>query len=152
MDQMAARAAGGLADAPPDEILRWAVATFGDRICVTSSMTDAVSVHMASAIRPGIRAPHMKRPCQAFAGRRVVDHLMSVFRGRFCARSTCPLGCRFRRDGRCGPPRDGGGRGGWGRCAGAGWWRAPLPASYTRVGIAGLCSAGRGPALTSGVG
>ena len=36
--------------------------------------------------------------------------------------------------------------GGWGRCAGAGWWRrAPLLASYARVGIAGLCSAGRGP-------
>ena len=53
MEQVAARAAD-LADAPPDDILRWAMATFGDRICVTSSMTDAVIVHMASAIRPGI--------------------------------------------------------------------------------------------------
>jgi hypothetical protein len=34
----------------------------------------------------------MKRPCQALAGRRVVDHLMSVFRGCFCARSACPVG------------------------------------------------------------
>jgi phosphoadenosine phosphosulfate reductase len=49
-----ARAVGELADASPDDILRWAVETFGDRICVTSSMTDAVIVHMASAIRPGI--------------------------------------------------------------------------------------------------
>jgi phosphoadenosine phosphosulfate reductase len=54
MEQVAARAAGELADASPDDILRWAVATFGDRICVTSSMTDAVIVHMAAAIRPGI--------------------------------------------------------------------------------------------------
>jgi hypothetical protein len=38
------------------------------------------------------RTPHMKRPCQAFAGCRVVDHLMSVFRGCFCARFTCPAG------------------------------------------------------------
>ena len=34
----------------------------------------------------------MKRPCQAFAGRRVVDHLMSVSMGCFCAWSTCPPG------------------------------------------------------------
>jgi phosphoadenosine phosphosulfate reductase len=54
MGQVAARAAAELADASPDDVLRWAVATFGDRICVTSSMTDAVIVHMAAAIRPGI--------------------------------------------------------------------------------------------------
>jgi phosphoadenosine phosphosulfate reductase len=54
MEQVAARAAAELSDASPDDILRWAVATFGDRICVTSSMTDAVIVHMAAAIRPGI--------------------------------------------------------------------------------------------------
>src|SRR5580698_2608597 len=54
MEQVAARASAELADASPDDILRWAVATFGDRICVTSSMTDAVIMHMAAAIRPGI--------------------------------------------------------------------------------------------------
>jgi phosphoadenosine phosphosulfate reductase len=54
MERVAARAAGELADATPDEILRWAVVTFGDRISVTSSMADAVIVHMASAIQPGI--------------------------------------------------------------------------------------------------
>jgi phosphoadenosine phosphosulfate reductase len=54
MEQVAARAADELADASPEDILRWAVARFGDRICVTSSMTDAVIVHMAAAIRPGI--------------------------------------------------------------------------------------------------
>ena len=54
MQQIAARAGQELADASPDEILGWALAMFGDRICVTSSMTDAVIVHMASAIRRGI--------------------------------------------------------------------------------------------------
>lgn len=53
-EQAAARAADELADASPEDILCWAVATFGDRICVTSSMTDAVIVHIASAVRPGI--------------------------------------------------------------------------------------------------
>jgi phosphoadenosine phosphosulfate reductase len=54
MEQIAARAADELAEAAPDDILRWAMATFDDRICVTSSMTDALIVYMASAIRPGI--------------------------------------------------------------------------------------------------
>ena len=50
----AQKAARDLAGASPDEILRWAIATFDDRVCVTSSMTDAVVVHLASAVRPGI--------------------------------------------------------------------------------------------------
>ena len=53
VEQIIAQAAGGLEDASPEDILRWAVKTFGDRICGTSSMTDAVIIHMASAIRPG---------------------------------------------------------------------------------------------------
>lgn len=52
--QVATRGAAGLAGASALEILRWAVRTFGDRICVTSSMSDAVIAHMASAVRPGI--------------------------------------------------------------------------------------------------
>jgi phosphoadenosine phosphosulfate reductase len=47
-------AADALEDAPAEEIVRWAIATFGDRICVTSSMKDAVLVDVASKIRPGI--------------------------------------------------------------------------------------------------
>jgi phosphoadenosine phosphosulfate reductase len=54
LEQVAVQAAADLADAAPVEILRWAAGTFGDRICVTSSMTDAVIVHMASAVRSGI--------------------------------------------------------------------------------------------------
>ena len=47
-------AADALENAPAEEIVRWAIATFGERICVTSSMKDAVLVDIASKIRPGI--------------------------------------------------------------------------------------------------
>jgi hypothetical protein len=71
----------------------------------------------------------MKRPCQAFAGRRVVDHLMSGFRGCFRARFTCPpglavpagwvaCGCRW-------PGRVAGGRPGAARFSGPGAAEAP---------------------------
>ncbi|HEY8481855.1 MAG TPA: phosphoadenylyl-sulfate reductase [Spirillospora sp.] len=36
------------------EIIRWAVATFGDRICLTSSMSDAALIHLVSKVKPGI--------------------------------------------------------------------------------------------------
>jgi phosphoadenosine phosphosulfate reductase len=54
LEAAATRAAAELAGAAAVDILRWAAETFGDRVCVTSSMTDAVIVHMASAVRPGI--------------------------------------------------------------------------------------------------
>jgi phosphoadenosine phosphosulfate reductase len=54
MRTLAEQAAAELADAPAEEVIRWAVDTFGERICVTSSMTDAVIIHLASAVRPGI--------------------------------------------------------------------------------------------------
>ena len=47
-------AANALEEAPAEEIVRWAIATFGDLICVTSSMKDAVLVDIAAKIRPGI--------------------------------------------------------------------------------------------------
>jgi phosphoadenosine phosphosulfate reductase len=47
-------AADALEEAPAEEIVRWAIATFGERICVTSSMKDAVLVDIAAKIRPGI--------------------------------------------------------------------------------------------------
>ncbi|MER5395944.1 phosphoadenylyl-sulfate reductase [Streptomyces sp. NPDC002599] len=43
-----------LEDASAPEILRWAVDTFGDGFCVTSSMEDAVVAHLASRVRPGV--------------------------------------------------------------------------------------------------
>src|SRR6201995_4817784 len=48
------KAAEELEGSPAEDIIRWATDTFGDRICITSSMTDAVIVHLASGVRPGI--------------------------------------------------------------------------------------------------
>src|SRR5262249_19521002 len=54
MRSLAEQAAEKLQDASAEDVIRWATDTFGDRICVTSSMTDAVIIHLASAVRPGI--------------------------------------------------------------------------------------------------
>ena len=40
--------------ASAEQILKWAVETFGDRFCITSSMSDAVLAHLASTVAPGI--------------------------------------------------------------------------------------------------
>jgi phosphoadenosine phosphosulfate reductase len=40
--------------APAEDIVEWAVATFGERFCVTSSMGDAVLAHLVSTVAPGI--------------------------------------------------------------------------------------------------
>jgi phosphoadenosine phosphosulfate reductase len=40
--------------APAQAIIEWAVATFGHRFCVASSMGDAVLAHLAAAVAPGI--------------------------------------------------------------------------------------------------
>ena len=40
--------------APAEVIIEWAVATFGERFCVTSSMADGVLAHLASRVAPGI--------------------------------------------------------------------------------------------------
>ena len=40
--------------APAEVIIEWAVATFGERFCITSSMADAVLAHLASRVAPGV--------------------------------------------------------------------------------------------------
>ncbi|MCB0896616.1 MAG: phosphoadenylyl-sulfate reductase [Nocardioides sp.] len=40
--------------APAEDIVEWAVATFGERFCITSSMGDAVLADLASKVAPGI--------------------------------------------------------------------------------------------------
>ena len=40
--------------APAEDIIEWAVATFGERFCITSSMADAVLAHLASTVAPGV--------------------------------------------------------------------------------------------------
>ncbi len=41
--------------APAEVIIEWAVATFGSRFCITSSMGDTVLVHLAAQVAPGIQ-------------------------------------------------------------------------------------------------
>jgi phosphoadenosine phosphosulfate reductase len=54
LEQLAKRAGRELASAPAQDIVRWAVQTFGTRLVVASSMQDAVVVHLVSDIAPGI--------------------------------------------------------------------------------------------------
>ena len=51
---LARRAGEELEGAHPTEVLRFAAEEFGDRLCVTSSMADALLAHLASSVLPGI--------------------------------------------------------------------------------------------------
>ena len=51
---VAAEAGARLELAAPQDILSWALETFGDQFCITASMADAVVIDMASRIRPGV--------------------------------------------------------------------------------------------------
>jgi len=54
MEQLAEQAAEKLNGAPASEVIRWAAETFGNKLCITSSMTDAVIIDLASREVPGI--------------------------------------------------------------------------------------------------
>ncbi|MGB6224571.1 MAG: phosphoadenylyl-sulfate reductase [Pseudonocardiaceae bacterium] len=54
LEQLARRAGRELQSAPAQEVLRWAVQTFGARFAVASSMQDAVLVHLVSQVAPGV--------------------------------------------------------------------------------------------------
>jgi phosphoadenosine phosphosulfate reductase len=54
MEELAVQAAEALNGAPASEVIRWAAGAFGDRLCITSSMTDAVIIDLASREVPGI--------------------------------------------------------------------------------------------------
>ena len=54
MRSLAEQAAEELNDASAEDVIRWATDTFGDRICITSSMSDAVVIHLVSALKPGV--------------------------------------------------------------------------------------------------
>jgi phosphoadenosine phosphosulfate reductase len=53
-ERLARQAGEDLEDASAQEIVRWAAKTFGDRLCVTSSMADAVVAHLVSQVKPGV--------------------------------------------------------------------------------------------------
>ncbi|WP_034593890.1 phosphoadenylyl-sulfate reductase [Hamadaea tsunoensis] len=52
--ELSVRAGKALEGKPAEEIIGWAVETFGARFCVTSSMADAVVAHLASRVAPGV--------------------------------------------------------------------------------------------------
>jgi phosphoadenosine phosphosulfate reductase len=54
LKQLVRHAGAELELAPAEVIIEWAVATFGDRFAVTSSMGDAVLAHLASRVAPGV--------------------------------------------------------------------------------------------------
>jgi phosphoadenosine phosphosulfate reductase len=54
MERLANEAAESLANASAQEVVAWAAKQFGPRLCITSSMTDAVIIHLASKQVPNI--------------------------------------------------------------------------------------------------
>ena len=54
LKDLVSHAGAELEVAPAEVIIEWAVATFGERFCITSSMGDAVVAHLASRVAPGI--------------------------------------------------------------------------------------------------
>jgi len=54
LKQLVRHAGAELELAPAEVIIEWAVATFGERFAITSSMGDAVLAHLASTVAPGI--------------------------------------------------------------------------------------------------
>jgi phosphoadenosine phosphosulfate reductase len=54
LKELAERAGRDLEEASAADILSWAAETFGKRLCVTSSMEDAVVAHLASRALPGV--------------------------------------------------------------------------------------------------
>jgi phosphoadenosine phosphosulfate reductase len=54
LQELARHAGAELELAPAEVILEWAVATFGERFCVSSSMADAVLAHLAARVAPGV--------------------------------------------------------------------------------------------------
>jgi phosphoadenosine phosphosulfate reductase len=54
LEKLATEAARSLAGAPAEDVIAWAAEAFGRRLCITSSMTDAVIIHLASRQVPDI--------------------------------------------------------------------------------------------------
>ena len=54
LQQLVRHAGAELELAPAEVIIEWAVATFGARFAITSSMGDAVLSHLASTVAPGV--------------------------------------------------------------------------------------------------
>jgi phosphoadenosine phosphosulfate reductase len=54
LQQIAEQAGRDLETATPQEVLRWAVDTFGEKFVIASSMGDGLLAHLAASVAPGI--------------------------------------------------------------------------------------------------
>jgi phosphoadenosine phosphosulfate reductase len=54
LEALATKAGRELENATATEIVQWAVDTFGERFCVTSSMQETALSHLVSTVRPGV--------------------------------------------------------------------------------------------------
>ncbi|MEQ7123016.1 phosphoadenylyl-sulfate reductase [Actinopolymorpha sp. B11F2] len=54
LEALATQAGRDLEHATATEIIQWAVDTFGERFCITSSMQETALSHLASTVQPGI--------------------------------------------------------------------------------------------------
>ena len=54
LEQLAEQAGRDLETAGAQDVLRWAVDTFGDRFAIASSMGDGLLAHLAASVAPGI--------------------------------------------------------------------------------------------------
>jgi phosphoadenosine phosphosulfate reductase len=54
LQQIAEQAGRDLETATAQEVLRWAVDTFGDRFAIASSMGDGLLAHLAASVAPGV--------------------------------------------------------------------------------------------------
>jgi phosphoadenosine phosphosulfate reductase len=52
-DEQLAAASASLEGAPAEDVVRWAADTFGERLCLTTSLTDAVLVDLVARVAPG---------------------------------------------------------------------------------------------------
>jgi phosphoadenosine phosphosulfate reductase len=55
LQQLAEQAGRELETASAQDIVRWAVDTFGDRFAIASSMEDGLMAHLASSVAPGVQ-------------------------------------------------------------------------------------------------
>ncbi len=55
LQALAEQAGRDLETASAQEIVRWAVDTFGDRFAIASSMEDGLMAHLASSVAPGVQ-------------------------------------------------------------------------------------------------
>jgi phosphoadenosine phosphosulfate reductase len=52
-DEHLAAVSASLEGAPAEDVVRWAADTFGDRLCLTTSLTDAVLIDLVARVAPG---------------------------------------------------------------------------------------------------